>query len=130
MRITTNQRILLDIFPEQNNKTADEVNQVLTTNLWLEMQWIDYKLNWDPDKFNNIKKLHIPSDQIWIPDIILYNNADGEPHISIMSDAIVYHTGLVVWKPPSIYKSFCTVSISEVYGRKSGTAFKRSQATP
>ncbi|KAI1730908.1 neurotransmitter-gated ion-channel transmembrane region domain-containing protein [Ditylenchus destructor] len=75
------------------------------------MQWIDYKLNWDPDKFNNIKKLHIPSDQIWIPDIILYNNADGEPHISIMSDAIVYHTGLVVWKPPSIYKSFCTIDI-------------------
>ena len=59
----------------------DEVNQVLTTNLWLEMvsffpyipklkqfqQWYDYKLKWDPAKFNNIKKLHIPSDQIWIP---------------------------------------------------------------
>ena len=45
-------------------------------------------------------------------DILLYNNADGEPHISIMSDAIVYYTGLVVWKPPSIYKSFCTVCLS------------------
>lgn len=91
-------------------------------------QWYDYKLKWDPTKFNNIKKLHIPSDQIWIPgkkffsymnanyyipsDILLYNNADGEPHISIMSDAIVYYTGLVVWKPPSIYKSFCTVCLS------------------
>ncbi|KAH7726223.1 nicotinic acetylcholine receptor 8 [Aphelenchoides avenae] len=90
---------------------VDEVNQVLTTNLWLEMQWCDYKLVWDPAKFNNIKKLHIPSDQIWIPDIILYNNADGEPHISITSDAIVYYTGLVVWKPPSIYKSFCQIDI-------------------
>lgn len=28
-----------------------------------------------------------------------------------MSDAIVYHTGLVVWKPPSIYKSFCSIDI-------------------
>uniref|UniRef100_A0AC34RFT0 Neurotransmitter-gated ion-channel ligand-binding domain-containing protein n=1 Tax=Panagrolaimus sp. JU765 TaxID=591449 RepID=A0AC34RFT0_9BILA len=73
------------------------------------MQWYDYKLKWDPSKFNNIRKLHVPSDQIWIPDILLYNNADGEPHISIMSDAIVYYTGLVVWKPPSIYKSFCSV---------------------
>uniref|UniRef100_A0A915DND2 Uncharacterized protein n=1 Tax=Ditylenchus dipsaci TaxID=166011 RepID=A0A915DND2_9BILA len=44
-------------------------------------------------------------------DILLYNNADGEPHISIMSDAIVYHDGLVVWKPPSIYKSFCPIDI-------------------
>lgn len=36
-------------------------------------QWYDYKLTWDPEKWNNIKKLHIPSDQIWIPDILLYN---------------------------------------------------------
>ncbi|GMR30088.1 hypothetical protein PMAYCL1PPCAC_00283, partial [Pristionchus mayeri] len=90
---------------------VDEVNQVLTTNLWLEMQWFDYKLSWDPEKWNGIRKLHIPSDQIWIPDILLYNNADGEPHITIMSDALVYFTGLVVWKPPSIYKSFCPIDI-------------------
>uniref|UniRef100_A0AAF5D1G1 Neurotransmitter-gated ion-channel ligand-binding domain-containing protein n=1 Tax=Strongyloides stercoralis TaxID=6248 RepID=A0AAF5D1G1_STRER len=70
---------------------VDEVNQVLTTNLWLEMQWYvyDYKLSWDPKKYKNLSKIHIPSDQLWIPDILLYNNADGEPHISINSDAIV-----------------------------------------
>ncbi|CAJ0590969.1 unnamed protein product [Cylicocyclus nassatus] len=90
---------------------VDEVNQVLTTNLWLEMQWFDYKLTWDPARWGGIRKLHIPSDQIWIPDILLYNNADGEPHISILSDALVYHNGLIVWKPPSIYKSFCPINI-------------------
>uniref|UniRef100_A0A1I8ERV8 Neurotransmitter-gated ion-channel ligand-binding domain-containing protein n=1 Tax=Wuchereria bancrofti TaxID=6293 RepID=A0A1I8ERV8_WUCBA len=66
-------------------------------------------LTWDPEKWNNIRKLHVPSDQIWIPDILLYNNADGEPHITIMSDALVYYTSTVVWKPPSIYKSFCPI---------------------
>ncbi|RCN32674.1 Neurotransmitter-gated ion-channel ligand binding domain protein [Ancylostoma caninum] len=90
---------------------VDEVNQVLTTNLWLEMQWFDYKLSWDPARWGGIRKLHIPSDQIWIPDILLYNNADGEPHITILSDALVYHNGLIVWKPPSIYKSFCPINI-------------------
>ncbi|VDL69278.1 unnamed protein product [Nippostrongylus brasiliensis] len=75
------------------------------------MQWFDYKLSWEPTRWGGIKKLHIPSDQIWIPDILLYNNADGEPHITIMSDALVYHNGLIVWKPPSIYKSFCPINI-------------------
>ncbi|KJH46086.1 Neurotransmitter-gated ion-channel transmembrane region [Dictyocaulus viviparus] len=28
-----------------------------------------------------------------------------------MSDALVYHNGLIVWKPPSIYKSFCPINI-------------------
>uniref|UniRef100_A0A183CGM2 Neur_chan_LBD domain-containing protein n=1 Tax=Globodera pallida TaxID=36090 RepID=A0A183CGM2_GLOPA len=67
----------------------------------------EQRTSMDPAKFSGIKKLYLPSDQIWTPDILLYNNADGEPHISIVSDAIVYFTGLVVWKPPSIYKSFC-----------------------
>ncbi|MFH4980510.1 hypothetical protein AB6A40_007219 [Gnathostoma spinigerum] len=75
------------------------------------MQWYDYRLTWDPQKWNNIYKLHVPTESIWIPDILLYNNADGEPHITIMSDALVYYTGAVVWKPPSIYKSFCPIDI-------------------
>uniref|UniRef100_A0A914UJK7 Neurotransmitter-gated ion-channel ligand-binding domain-containing protein n=1 Tax=Plectus sambesii TaxID=2011161 RepID=A0A914UJK7_9BILA len=90
---------------------VDEISQVLTTNLWLEMQWVDDKLKWEPEKWDNIKKLHVPSDQIWTPDILLYNNADGDPHITIMSDALVYHTGVIVWKPPAIYKSFCPIDI-------------------
>uniref|UniRef100_F1LE31 Neuronal acetylcholine receptor subunit alpha-2 n=1 Tax=Ascaris suum TaxID=6253 RepID=F1LE31_ASCSU len=60
---------------------VDEVNQVLTTSLWLEIQWTDSKLAWNPEDWGGIKKIHIPSDQIWIPDILLYNNADGEPCI-------------------------------------------------
>ncbi|PAV71679.1 hypothetical protein WR25_27045 [Diploscapter pachys] len=92
----------------------DEVNQILTTNLWLEMQWLDTKLVWDPAQAGGIRKLHIPTDQIWVPDIVLYNNADGEPQITIMNDALVYYNGLVVWKPPSIYKSFCSIDIDSM----------------
>uniref|UniRef100_A0A914V4D9 Neurotransmitter-gated ion-channel ligand-binding domain-containing protein n=1 Tax=Plectus sambesii TaxID=2011161 RepID=A0A914V4D9_9BILA len=90
---------------------VDEVNQVLTTNLWLEMQWIDHKLKWRPEEWGNIRKIRIPSAEIWIPDIILYNNADGEPDITIMTPAVVYYTGQVIWMPPSIYKSLCPIDI-------------------
>ncbi|KHN74860.1 Acetylcholine receptor subunit alpha-type unc-38 [Toxocara canis] len=90
---------------------VDEVNQVLTTSLWLEIQWTDSKLVWNPDDWGSIKKIHIPSDQIWIPDILLYNNADGEPHISIISSAMVDYKGTVIWMPPSTYKSLCPINI-------------------
>uniref|UniRef100_A0A914C2B3 Uncharacterized protein n=1 Tax=Acrobeloides nanus TaxID=290746 RepID=A0A914C2B3_9BILA len=91
---------------------VDEYNQVLTTNLWLEMHWNDYKLSWDPSKYDGLKKINLPANKIWVPDILLYNNADGEPHASTTkNDAIVYYTGLVIWKPPSIYKSFCSIDI-------------------
>ncbi|VDO52881.1 unnamed protein product [Brugia timori] len=53
------------------------------------------------------------SATIYVDEIESYFHfsADGEPHITIMSDALVYYTGAVVWKPPSIYKSFCPVGL-------------------
>ncbi|CAI4228710.1 unnamed protein product [Auanema sp. JU1783] len=88
---------------------VDEVNQVLTTSLWLEIQWKDRKLVWNPKDYGGIDNIHIPSDQIWIPDIVLYNNADGEPHINLVSLVRVDSGGNVLWQPPSIYKSVCHV---------------------
>ena len=35
--------------------------------------WYDYKLVWDPDEYGGVKQLHVPSDHIWRPDIVLYN---------------------------------------------------------
>lgn len=37
------------------------------------MQWYDYKLTWNPENFDNIMKMQIPADQIWIPDISFKN---------------------------------------------------------
>uniref|UniRef100_A0A8L8KB14 Acetylcholine receptor subunit alpha-type unc-63 n=1 Tax=Heligmosomoides polygyrus TaxID=6339 RepID=A0A8L8KB14_HELPZ len=90
---------------------VDEVNQVLTTSLWLEMQWRDTKLVWNPLEWGGVERVHLPSDLIWIPDILLYNNADGEPHITISSLVLVDHKGTVLWQPPSIYKSLCPINI-------------------
>ncbi|VDP15076.1 unnamed protein product [Soboliphyme baturini] len=90
----------------------DEKNQVFTTNLWLDMEWIDSKLHWDPEVYGGLKKLHIPADLLWTPDILLYNNAAGDPEITIFNDAVVYYDGRVVWKPPAIYKSFCLIDVT------------------
>uniref|UniRef100_A0A914WLF9 Neurotransmitter-gated ion-channel ligand-binding domain-containing protein n=1 Tax=Plectus sambesii TaxID=2011161 RepID=A0A914WLF9_9BILA len=89
---------------------VDEKNQVLTTNLWLEMQWFDSKLHWNPDDYGGLRKLHIPSDLIWTPDLVLYNNAAGDPDITIYTDALVSYDGRVFWQPPAIFKSFCSVT--------------------
>ena len=45
----------------------------MTTNVWLEQQWFDYKLMWTPDDYGGVKRLYVPSEEIWLPDIVLYN---------------------------------------------------------
>ncbi|XP_018365497.1 PREDICTED: acetylcholine receptor subunit alpha-like 1 [Trachymyrmex cornetzi] len=86
-------------------------NQIMTTNVWVEQEWNDYKLKWNPDEYGGVDTLHVPSEHIWLPDIVLYNNADGNYEVTIMTKAILNHTGRVTWKPPAIYKSFCEINV-------------------
>ncbi|XP_024941279.1 acetylcholine receptor subunit alpha-like isoform X3 [Cephus cinctus] len=86
-------------------------NQIMTTNLWVEQSWYDYKLRWEPKEYGGVHMLHVPSDHIWRPDIVLYNNADGNYEVTLMTKATVYYTGLVVWQPPAVYKSSCSIDV-------------------
>ena len=36
-------------------------------------KWIDYKLRWDPDEYGGVDMLYVPSQHIWLPDIVLFN---------------------------------------------------------
>ena len=51
----------------------DEKNQVMTTNVWLDQEWDDELLIWNPSDFGGIHRIRIPCDLIWLPDIVLYN---------------------------------------------------------
>ncbi|KYM99031.1 Acetylcholine receptor subunit alpha-like protein [Cyphomyrmex costatus] len=86
-------------------------NQIMTTNLWVEQSWYDYKLRWEPKEYGGVQMLHVPSDHIWRPDIVLYNNADGNFEVTLATKATIYSQGLVEWKPPAIYKSSCEIDV-------------------
>uniref|UniRef100_A0A8C3WIC3 Cholinergic receptor nicotinic alpha 2 subunit n=1 Tax=Catagonus wagneri TaxID=51154 RepID=A0A8C3WIC3_9CETA len=91
---------------------VDEKNQMMTTNVWLKQEWSDYKLRWNPADFDNITSLRVPSEMIWIPDIVLYNNADGEFAVTHMTKAHLFSSGTVHWVPPAIYKSSCSIDVT------------------
>ncbi|OQV25615.1 putative Acetylcholine receptor subunit alpha-like 1 [Hypsibius exemplaris] len=83
---------------------VDEVDQVVQTNIWLRQEWNDYRLQWNPDEYGGMKTFQIPKDMLWIPDIVLYNNADGDYEITLKTKAVARWDGQIVWEPPAIYK--------------------------
>ncbi|XP_072115557.1 neuronal acetylcholine receptor subunit beta-3-like [Mobula birostris] len=91
---------------------VDEKNQLMATNVWLKQEWYDYKLSWNPDDYGGINTIRVPSESIWLPDIVLYENADGHFESSIMTKAIVKYNGTVRWMPPASYKSSCTIDVT------------------
>nr|AWX65632.1 nicotinic acetylcholine receptor alpha 2 subunit [Laodelphax striatellus] len=86
-------------------------DQILTTNVWLEHEWQDHKFRWDPAEYGGVTELYVPSEHIWLPDIVLYNNADGEYVVTTMTKAVLHHTGKVLWTPPAIFKSSCETDV-------------------
>ncbi|XP_058792856.1 acetylcholine receptor subunit alpha-L1 [Phymastichus coffea] len=86
-------------------------DQILTTNVWLEHEWQDHKFKWDPNEYGGVTELYVPSEHIWLPDIVLYNNADGEYGVTTMTKAVLQHTGKVHWTPPAIFKSSCEIDV-------------------
>ncbi|KAK9890652.1 hypothetical protein WA026_012011 [Henosepilachna vigintioctopunctata] len=86
-------------------------DQILTTNVWMEHEWQDHKFIWDPLEYGGVTELYVPSEHIWLPDILLYNNADGEYVITTMTKAVLKHTGKVLWTPPAIFKSSCEIDV-------------------
>jgi len=90
----------------------DEKNQVMTTNVWLDQEWRDELLTWNPADFGGLHRIRIPCDLIWLPDIVLYNNADDFSGQYMRSLALVNHTGGVFWPPPTKFRSTCLVDVA------------------
>lgn len=111
------------IFHLLSNIDLDETKGTLTTHAWLKMQWTDTKLKWDNSSYggisvirvsadevrltaqitrsinqNLIALLSLPSNQIWQPDLTVYNSA--EPNIVdhfAKTNKLIYYGGTVLW---------------------------------
>ncbi|OXB55369.1 hypothetical protein ASZ78_002438, partial [Callipepla squamata] len=91
---------------------VDEKNQLMTTNVWLKQEWMDHKLSWNPEEYGGITAIRVPSESLWLPDIVLFENADGRFEGSLMTKAVVKYNGVVTWTPPASYKSSCMMDVT------------------
>lgn len=53
-------------------RAKDIVQYKATVYVFLQ-EWNDYKLRWNPEEYENVTSIRIPSEIIWRPDIVLYN---------------------------------------------------------
>ncbi|CAF0938376.1 unnamed protein product [Adineta ricciae] len=91
---------------------VDEKNQIITTNQWLTMTWPDPKLRWSPLDWDNVSLVHIKYDKVWLPDIVLYNNADNLAALSqISTNVMVSSEGIVTWLSTGIFRSSCSIDV-------------------
>ncbi|KAH9282768.1 Acetylcholine receptor subunit beta-like 1 [Echinococcus granulosus] len=89
----------------------DERRQVMKSNVWLPMVWRDYQLTWDPAKYGGLKVIRVPHNKVWKPDIVLFNNADGNYEVVWQPNLLVHYDGSILWMPPAVYESSCAIDV-------------------
>ncbi|XP_033965070.1 neuronal acetylcholine receptor subunit alpha-7a isoform X1 [Pseudochaenichthys georgianus] len=90
---------------------VDEKNQVLTTNIWLQLYWDDFYLQWNPSDYPGVPNVRFPDNLIWKPDILLYNSADERFDATFHTNILVNSSGTCSYLPPGIFKSTCYIDV-------------------
>ncbi|XP_077862610.1 neuronal acetylcholine receptor subunit alpha-10-like [Saccoglossus kowalevskii] len=91
---------------------VDERLQTLKMNVWLTIRWQDEFLHWDPDDYGGIVNFKTYSDNVWLPDLWLYENADIKyEDYTLNTQCVVNYDGEVMWAAPVIIKSHCKMNV-------------------
>ncbi|CAD7689977.1 unnamed protein product [Nyctereutes procyonoides] len=90
--------------------SVDEKNQVLTTYIWYRQYWTDEFLQWNPEDFDNITKLSIPTESIWVPDILINEFVDVGKSPSIPYVYVGHHGEVQNYKPLQVVTA-CSLDI-------------------
>ncbi|XP_069802742.1 5-hydroxytryptamine receptor 3A-like [Dendropsophus ebraccatus] len=50
---------------------VEEKNQIVKSYISYNQSWVDDFLTWDPTQFDNITYIYLPTNSIWLPDIMI-----------------------------------------------------------
>ncbi|CAK9293207.1 unnamed protein product [Gordionus sp. m RMFG-2023] len=90
---------------------VDEKNQILISNVWLDLEWNDVNLKWNESEYGNIKDIRVAASKVWRPDILMYNSADERFDGTFQTNAVLKSDGTINYIPPGIFKSTCKIDI-------------------
>ncbi|XP_070578167.1 neuronal acetylcholine receptor subunit alpha-2-like [Ptychodera flava] len=82
----------------------------------IKLEWSDYRLQWNPRDYDEIKLVVVPVTYVWNPDTALLNGVDGEVpgyprvHLEDLTLQIVY-TGEILKVTPNILLTPCLMDI-------------------
>jgi len=91
---------------------VDERNQMISTNLWLNLEWHDSNLVWNETEYGQVKDIRMPPSIIWKPDILMYNSASEAFDGTYQTNVVVTSEGMCTYIPPGIFKSSCQIDIT------------------
>ncbi|XP_029155415.1 neuronal acetylcholine receptor subunit alpha-5-like [Nylanderia fulva] len=99
--------VTFKLMPKMMEYTGD--SGILTLHSWMSFSWTDTHLTWTPNNFDGVTYIHVKSDELWVPDLSVYNSGDMSNGLFEIptTDCLVFNTGSVICVPAVKYISKC-----------------------
>ena len=88
----------------------DQKGENIKFNLWLTQMWKDDYLKWNKTDYN-YHYLNINSDNIWVPDLELYNAASTPKIYDTSGGLKLFNDGTILWIRPTTYSFSCKLDL-------------------
>ncbi|XP_067659393.1 neuronal acetylcholine receptor subunit alpha-5-like [Haliotis asinina] len=91
----------------------DETKQALTSTAWFYFVWNLKGFEWNETKYQNISRVVVSEELLWLPDLKLYNSIDTFGHLSEdVFPTTVWSNGTVEWYAAKKYVTSCKMDVS------------------
>ncbi|XP_048587538.1 neuronal acetylcholine receptor subunit alpha-7 isoform X2 [Nematostella vectensis] len=93
---------------------VDGKSEAVRVNVWTTQNWKDPFLTWDPSDYGGIEEINVTPTMVWLPIIILYNNAAngfaGGPE-KYKTKVVINSNGTVNWFAATQFLFSCKINI-------------------
>lgn len=93
-------------------ESFDQISEKVKFNMEMHYIWYDQYLSWDKNDFN-IEYINLGSDNIWRPDLELYNSASYPELWSLEGSTKIYSVGKISWVLPILYEFSCPLELND-----------------
>ncbi|XP_078353787.1 neuronal acetylcholine receptor subunit alpha-5-like [Oculina patagonica] len=93
---------------------VDTKEQTVTLDTWVVQAWRNEFLVWEPKDFGGVSRVQFAQNEIWVPDISLYNNGDDSVtggKTKFVTKVTVDNNGNSTWSGPATFEANCQLEI-------------------
>lgn len=82
----------------------------------MKQNWNNPDLMWNPQEFGGLKTVYVEPSKVWVPDVLLYNNADKDMDAAgglekYKTKVALSFDGNNSWMAPAMFQSICDIDI-------------------
>lgn len=94
----------------KNIENFNQVTETLFLNLWIIYEWEDKFLKWNYTQYP-LKKISVLQDDVWIPDLVLYNAAQKPNLYNLAQYMRVEYDGKIKLIKPLTFAFTCSLEL-------------------